>query len=210
MDFQRVRASRSFAEHLGSCQEPVDLLGQAEEPQAVARAQDRVGGEVKRPLAHRGRHGHGPDSHARARTGAPGLSARRRRTASRARSVSGTVRITSAARSARAAARMIRWAASPKTAGTPRARRLLTMSGSVSIATYGTPNVSNASPMALPTRPNPQTTTWPWSAPDDLEPAAGAGAWAWARRARPIHIGTSLTSAALIRIVTSDAASVAL
>src|SRR5436309_2422570 len=49
-------------------------------------------------------------SHARARTGAPGLSARRRRTASRARSVSGTVRITSAARSARAAARMIRWA----------------------------------------------------------------------------------------------------
>src|SRR2546426_8132531 len=57
MDFQRVRASRSFAEHLGSCQEPVDLLGQAEEPQAVARAQDRVGGRMKHRLATRARHG---------------------------------------------------------------------------------------------------------------------------------------------------------
>src|SRR5438094_10363677 len=101
---------------------------------------------------------------------------------------------------------MIRWAASPKTAGTPRARRLLTISGSVSIATYGTPKVSSASPMALPTRPNPQTTTWPWRARDDLEPVAGIGAWGWARRARPIHIGTSLTSAAVIRIGTGDAA----
>src|SRR3989441_12227814 len=64
MDFQRVRASRSFAEHLGSCQEPVDLLGQAEEPQAVARAQDRVGGRMKHRLATRARHGDDRDPEA--------------------------------------------------------------------------------------------------------------------------------------------------
>src|SRR2546427_10919792 len=74
MDFQRVRASRSFAEHLGSCQEPVDLLGQAEEPQAVARAQDRVGGRMKHRLATRARHGDDPDPQAPANARfAPGL-----------------------------------------------------------------------------------------------------------------------------------------
>ena len=49
--FQRVRAPRSFNEHLGSGQERVDLLGQAEEAQSVACAQDRVGGRMQHALA---------------------------------------------------------------------------------------------------------------------------------------------------------------
>src|SRR5207245_8571307 len=93
---------------------------------------------------------------------------------------------------------MIRCAASPNTAGTPRARRLLTTSGSVSITTYGTPKVSSASPMALPTRPKQHRTTWPESAFPERKPHTGAGAWA--RRARPIQRGTNRTSAALSRI----------
>src|SRR5216117_2141142 len=47
MVYQPVRASRSFAEHVGSYQERLDLLGQAEEPQPVARAQDRARGRMK-------------------------------------------------------------------------------------------------------------------------------------------------------------------
>ena len=60
--------------------------------------------------------------------------------------------------------------------------------------------------MALPTRPYPHRTTWPWRL-GGIGSAAGAER---ARRMRPIQARTFWTSSALIRIVRSDAASVAL
>ena len=77
-------------------------------------------------------------------------------------------------------------AASPNRHGTLRARRLFTMSGSRSMTTNGMANVSSASPIALPTRPNPHRTTW--SRRDSLRCAsAGSASSLGARRASEGH-----------------------
>ena len=80
------------------------------------------------------------------------------------------------------------------------------MSGSRSMTTNRMPKVSSASPTALPTRPKPQSTTCSVTA---RSTPAGAGRSSTPRR-RAIQPGTVRTSAALIRMETSEAARVAL